>query len=169
MQRVGADLRRRGFIDDPLHSMKKFVLQPRNHGPKRRQVADPLSGHPRCEGGEKLCRQRLATSAMHVFAARTRTGADLPQYFPVGSRELLVPTVSNPRTRQRSSACAGSDLPARPPLREGKCLMPGPRCRTDAARTACLRPWTGRWSASSTSAKCSLAPPVDLQESSMKS
>ncbi|MBE7157325.1 MAG: Y-family DNA polymerase [Rhodospirillales bacterium] len=45
---------------------------------------------------EKLRRQRLAASAVHVFLHTNRRRPDLPQYFPAGGRELLVPTSFTP-------------------------------------------------------------------------
>ncbi len=42
--------------------------------------------------GEKLRRQRLAASAVHVFLQTNPHSADLPQCFPAAGRELLVPT-----------------------------------------------------------------------------
>ena len=43
-------------------------------------------------GGEKLRRQRLAASAIHVFLQTNPHRSELPQYFPALGRELLVPT-----------------------------------------------------------------------------
>ena len=42
--------------------------------------------------GEKLRRQRLAASAIHVFLQTNPHRPELPQYFPAVGRELLVPT-----------------------------------------------------------------------------
>ena len=44
------------------------------------------------KGGEKLRRQRLAASAVHVFLQTNPHRPELPQYFPAAGRELLVPT-----------------------------------------------------------------------------
>ena len=46
--------------------------------------------------GEKLRRQRLAASAVHVFFHTNAHRPDLPQYFPAAGRELLVPTSFTP-------------------------------------------------------------------------
>ena len=46
--------------------------------------------------GEKLRRQRLAASAVHVFLCTNAHRPDLPQYFPAAGRELLVPTAFTP-------------------------------------------------------------------------
>ena len=46
--------------------------------------------------GEKLRRQRLAATAIHVFLCTNPHRADLPQSFPAASHELLVPTAFTP-------------------------------------------------------------------------
>ena len=46
--------------------------------------------------GEKLRRQRLAATAIHVFLCTNPHRADLPQCFPAASHELLVPTAFTP-------------------------------------------------------------------------
>lgn len=46
--------------------------------------------------GEKLRRQGLAASAIHVFLLTNRHQPELPQYCPGAGREMLVPTSFTP-------------------------------------------------------------------------
>ena len=48
------------------------------------------------KAGEKLRRQRLAASAVHVFFHTNHHRPDLPQYCPAAGRKLLVPTSFTP-------------------------------------------------------------------------
>ena len=105
-QRFGVVVERMALELQGVACLPLETLQP----PRKNSCCSRSFGHPiedlenlreavathATRAGEKLRRQRLAASAVHVFFHTNPRRPELPQHFPAAGRELLVPTSFTP-------------------------------------------------------------------------